>query len=52
MNSKTSHATTSTRKAGEVIYRPAVKHAVENLSDEEYEMIEVELKTTPAAIKR
>jgi len=41
----------STRKAGEVIYRPALKHAVENLTDEEYEMIEVELKAPSAAKK-
>ena len=42
----------STRKAGELIYRPALKHAVENLTNEEYEMIEVELKAPPAAGKR
>ena len=42
----------STRKAGEVIYRPALKHAVENLTNEDYEMIEVELKTPSAASKR
>jgi quercetin dioxygenase-like cupin family protein len=41
----------STRKAGDVVYRPALKHAVENLSNEEYEMIEVELKATSAAKK-
>jgi len=41
----------STRKAGDVVYRPALKHAVENLSNEEYEMIEVELKPTSAAKK-
>ena len=40
-----------TRKAGEVVYRPALKHAVENLTNEEYEMIEVELKAPSAAKK-
>lgn len=40
-----------TRKAGEVVYRTAIKHAVENLSNEEYEMIEIELKATSAGKK-
>ena len=38
-----------TRKAGAVTYRPAEKHAVENLGDKDYESITVELKTKSAA---
>jgi quercetin dioxygenase-like cupin family protein len=33
-----------TRKAGDVTYRPAEKHTVENLSDKDYESIIIELK--------
>jgi quercetin dioxygenase-like cupin family protein len=33
-----------TGKAGEVRYRPAEKHAIENLSDKDYESVIVELK--------
>jgi len=36
-------------KAGVVRYRNAEKHAVENLSDKDYESIIVELKSTPAS---
>ena len=38
-------------KAGVVRYRTAEKHAVENLSDKDYESIIVELKSTPASNK-
>ena len=38
----------STRKAGEVISLPAVKHVVENLGTTTAEVIMVELKGTPA----
>jgi quercetin dioxygenase-like cupin family protein len=40
-----------TRTAGEARYRPAEKHAVENLNDKDYEIIIVELKAQPAAVK-
>ncbi len=40
-----------TRKAGSVAYRPAEKHAAENLSDKDYENITVELKAKSAASK-
>ncbi len=40
-----------TRKAGSAVYRTAVKHAIENLSDKDYESIVVELKVKPAASK-
>ena len=35
-------------KAGEVRYRPAEKHAIENLSDKDYESVIVELKRAKA----
>src|SRR2546427_1935002 len=38
-------------KAGSVGYRAAENHAVENLSDKDYEVIIVELKAKPAASK-
>jgi hypothetical protein len=41
----------STRKAGEAVYRPPLKHAVENLGDA-YESIVIELKANPAAKKK
>jgi quercetin dioxygenase-like cupin family protein len=41
-----------TATAGSVRYRPAVKHAVENLNEADIEVIEVELKATTAASKR
>ncbi len=41
-----------TATAGSVRYRPAVKHAVENLSERDIEVIEVELKAASAASKR
>jgi quercetin dioxygenase-like cupin family protein len=31
-------------KAGQVVWRPALKHAVENLSDQPFDVIEIELK--------
>jgi quercetin dioxygenase-like cupin family protein len=37
-------------KAGEVRYRSAEKHTVENLSDKDNESIIVELKQTPASV--
>jgi quercetin dioxygenase-like cupin family protein len=40
-----------TRKAGDVTYRPAEKHTVENLGDKDYESIVVELKHASAAGK-
>ncbi len=40
-----------TRKAGSAVYRTAEQHAIENLSDKDYESIIVELKTKPAASK-
>ena len=36
-------------KAGSVSYRPGEKHAVQNMSDKDYEVIIVELKAKPAA---
>ncbi len=36
-------------KAGAVSYRPGEKHAVQNVSDKDYEVIIVELKAKPAA---
>jgi quercetin dioxygenase-like cupin family protein len=36
-----------TRKAGSVVYRPTEKHAIENLSDKDYESIIIELKAIP-----
>ncbi len=38
-----------TRKAGDVTYRPAETHTVENLGDKEYESVVVELKHASAA---
>ena len=38
-------------KAGSVSYRPGEKHAVQNMSDKDYEVIIVELKATPKAGK-
>ncbi len=38
-------------KAGSVSYRAGEKHAVENVSDKDYEVIIVELKAKPAATK-
>ena len=38
-------------KAGQATWRPAVKHANENLTDKPTESILVELKATPAAKK-
>ena len=35
-------------KAGSVSYRPSEKHAVQNMSDKDYEVIIVELKAKPA----
>jgi len=35
-------------KAGSVSYRPGEKHAVQNMSDKDYEVIIVELKAKPA----
>ncbi len=40
-----------TRKAGSAVYRPAEKHAIENLSDKDYESIIIELKAKSAASK-
>ncbi len=40
-----------TGKAGSAAYRAAEKHAIENLSDKDYESIVVELKSTSAARK-
>ncbi len=40
-----------TRKAGSAVYRAAEKHAIENLSDKDYESVIVELKSKPAATK-
>jgi hypothetical protein len=40
-----------TRKAGSAVYRTAVRHAIDNLSDKDYESIVVELKSTSAASK-
>ena len=40
-----------TRKAGSVVYRTAEKHAIENLSDKDYESVIIELKSTSAASK-
>jgi quercetin dioxygenase-like cupin family protein len=40
-----------TRKAGSAVYRTAEKHAIENLSDKDYESIIIELKATSAASK-
>lgn len=36
------------RKAGEVVWRTAAEHAVENLLDSPYETVSIELKNTPA----
>jgi quercetin dioxygenase-like cupin family protein len=36
--------TEGTALAGSVRYRPSIKHAVENLNDKDFELIEVELK--------
>ena len=41
-----------TATAGSVRYRPAVKHAAENLNDKDFEAIEVELKAASAASKK
>jgi beta-alanine degradation protein BauB len=46
-----------TYAAGSVRYRPAIKHAVENLNDKDFEVIEVEVKakaepSKPAAEKQ
>ncbi len=41
--------TEGTAMAGSVRYRPAIKHAVENLNDKHFELIEVELKAKPVA---
>ena len=38
-------------KAGSVSFRPGEKHAVQNMSDKDYEVIIVELKAKPAASK-
>jgi quercetin dioxygenase-like cupin family protein len=51
---KTEERTTA---AGSVRYRPSLKHAVENLNDKDFEVIEVEVKTKlepskPAAEKQ
>lgn len=43
--------TEGTAMAGSVRYRPAIRHAVENLNDRDLELIEVELKANPAAAK-
>jgi len=40
-----------TRKAGSAVYRTGEKHAIENLSDKDYESVIVELKAKPAASK-
>jgi len=40
-----------TRKAGSAVYRAAEKHAIENLSDKDYESVIVELKSRSAASK-
>src|SRR5712692_1406250 len=40
-----------TRKAGSAVYRAAEKHAIENLSDKNYESVIIELKSTSAASK-
>src|SRR5712692_2504729 len=40
-----------TRKAGSAVYRAAEKHAIENLSDKDYESVIIELKAKPAAAK-
>ncbi len=39
-------------KAGWAGYRPAQKHAFENLSDRDFEVIIVELKASPSAPKK
>jgi len=37
------------RKAGDAVYFPPERHAVENLSDKPFETIEVELKSAPGS---